>query len=128
MNAASKFGPVAEQEFENAADHEKPRLESWLETLPGLSDEHFFDVAKAAIFQSAVVASWSGNWNADHCRATAVYADAKRRHREAGHVDDCQGQTLYGRAHSMVMREQGYAPMPSGKCRCDLSGTAQVIR
>lgn len=124
MNPASKFGPVAEREFEGAADYEKQRLTEWLEKLLTLDDDEFFREAQSAIYHSAQVASWRGNWEAEHCRGTAVYADAKRRHREAGHAEDCRGETLYGKAHSKLMREHRYTPTASGECHCELGGAS----
>lgn len=124
MNPASKFGPVAEREFDGAADYEKQKLTEWLEKLPTLDDDEFFRVAQSAIYGSAQVASWRGNWEAEHCRATAVFSDAKRRHRETGHDEDCRGETLYGKAHSKLMREHRYTPSPAGECHCDLGGVS----
>lgn len=121
-NAASKFGPVAESEYDGACESEKARLDEWLGKLPALSDEDFHVTAKGAIYDSAQVASWRGNWEATHCKATAVFSDAKRRHRAAGHAEDCTGPTLYGKAHSELMREHRYTPTADGTCRCDLGG------
>jgi hypothetical protein len=119
-NPASPFGPVAEQEFAGTAEHHKADLANWLTILPGLDPQNFLTWAARAIHDSAQVSSWRGNWEHEHCKATAAYADANRRHREAGHTEDCTGDTLYSRAFARAWRDAGHRPSayPPRPCDC----------
>lgn len=119
-NAATAFGPVAEVEFDNAADCHKDELMRWLDALPGLSHEDFFWAAASAIANSALVARFRGNWEHEHCKATAAYNEAKRRHLAVGHTDNCTGDTIYSRAFAQAWREQGHDPSayPPRACDC----------
>jgi hypothetical protein len=119
-NPATRFGPVAEREYDGAADHAKAALTAWLEQLPTLPDDEFLTAAATAIHGSALVNSWRGNWEADHCKATAASAEAKRRHHAAGHTEDCTGDTLYSVAFARVWRSQGHSPdaYPPRPCDC----------
>ncbi len=119
-NPASRYGPVAEGEFEGAADAHRPALTAWLEALPSLSDEDFLDVATSAIYDSALVQRFRGNWEHDHCKASAAYAEAQQRHRAAGHTEHCTGDTLYSRAFLRAWRSAGNDPnaYPPRTCDC----------
>jgi hypothetical protein len=121
-NPASRYGPIAAQEFEGAGDAHKPRLSEWLDALPDLSDEDFFWQAASAIHDSAQANSFRGNWEHDHCKATAAHSESERRHQAAGHAKDCTGDTIYSRAFAQVWREQGHSPSayPSRPCGCGL--------
>lgn len=118
-NPASVYGLVAEREYAAAPDWDKPKLAEWLAYLPSLSDAAFLDHAAGAIYDSALANRFRGNWEGTHCRATAAYGEAKRRHLAAGHSEDCQGPTLYSNAHARIMREHGYSPSPDGTCTCN---------
>ncbi|MER7280527.1 hypothetical protein ABT369_39420 [Dactylosporangium sp. NPDC000244] len=120
MNPATRFGPVAEREFVSAADHAKPELTAWLEKLPGLSDDEFTAEAASAIHGSALVQRFKGNWEADHCKASAAFNEASRRHLAAGHTEDCTGDTLYSMAFLRTWRSQGHSPdaYPPRPCDC----------
>jgi hypothetical protein len=120
LNPASPYGPIAEQEFEMAADHHKEELEAWLNLLPELSDEDFFWRAASAIAGSALAERFKGNWNHEHCKATAAYTEARRRHVEDGHLEDCSGDTIYSQAFVQAWTEQGHDPdaYPPQPCNC----------
>lgn len=119
-NPASPFGPTAEREFVSAADAHKPALTLWLNDLPLLDDDLFAEAASSAIHGSALVNSFRGNWEHEHCKASAAYVEAERRHREAGHTGDCTGDTIYSRAFAQVWRGQGHDPSayPPRPCDC----------
>lgn len=119
-NPATRYGPVAEREFDGAADHAKAALTAWLEKLPTLSDDDFLGEAASAIHGSALVNRWRGNWDADHCKASATHAEAKQRHLAAGHDPACTGSNLYDRAFRQVWREQGHSAdaYPPRPCDC----------
>lgn len=119
-NPASRYGPIAEQEFDTAPDWSKPKLTAWLDALPSLDDEEFRQQAAMAIHDSALANSFRGNWNHDHCRATAAYSEAKARHLAAGHADDCTGDTIYSKAFAHVWRGQGHSrsAYPHQPCTC----------
>jgi hypothetical protein len=112
------IGVVALDEYRTAPDHAKPKLDAWFATLRDLSDEDFLREARSAIYSSAQVASWRGNWDAEHCKASACYHESCRRLVLAGHERDCRGVSLYSRAHSELMREHGYQPTADGECEC----------
>lgn len=116
---ADLVGPVAIREFEAAANHYKPGLIEWTHNLSTLEDDEFLAVAGSAIYGSALINSFRGNWEHEHFKATVCYVEAKRRHVAAGHAKDCRAETLYGRAHARVMRESGYQPRPPADCTCN---------
>lgn len=115
---ADMVGPVAVREFNAAADHYKPNLITWARNLATLDDNQFMDEAASAIYDSALTSSFRGNWEHEHFKATACFAEANRRHRSAGHDQGCQGETLYGRAHARVMEDNGHKPGRPGACTC----------
>ncbi len=119
-NPASPFGPIAEQEYDSVDDAHRPALDRWLDALPALPDDEFLHAAASAIHDSALAERFRGNWNHDHCRATAAFNDARRRHRAAGHADSCTGDTLYAEAHRKVWIEQGHSAdaYPPRPCDC----------
>lgn len=118
-NPASRYGPVAEGEFNGAADYAKPGLTAWLDKLPTLSDDDFIGEAASAIHSSALVANWRGNWEADHCKATAAHAEARQRHTAAGHGPACTGSNLYDQAFRQVWRSQGHSADAYSPRQCD---------
>lgn len=119
-NPAAHFGPIAEREFDSAKDCHKPDLTKWLDALSDLSDDEFFWQAASAIHGSALVNSFRGNWDHEHCKASAAHSESERRHRAAGHSEDCTGDTIYSRAFAQVWREQGHSPSayPPRPCDC----------
>lgn len=112
------FGPIAFREFDGSQDWAKPKLREWLDSLADLDDTEFLAEAGSAIHGSALAQSFKGNWEHEHCKATAAYREAKRRHLAAGHADDCYGDTIYSRAHANVMRSQGHTPIEPTPCSC----------
>lgn len=119
MNPATRYGPVAEREFEQAAAGHKEHLTRWLDALPDLPDEEFLGEAAAAIHASALANRWRGNWSHENCRASAAHNEAKRRHREAGHTDDCGGTNLYDDAFRQVWISQGHSADAYRPRACD---------
>lgn len=119
-NPATRYGPIAEREFDGAVEAHRPKLTEWLNALPDLSDDDFFWQAARAIHDSALVNSFRGNWEHDHCKATAAHNESERRHRAAGHTEDCTGDTIYSRAFAQVWREAGHGASvyPPRPCDC----------
>jgi hypothetical protein len=119
-NPATRYGPVAEREFEQAAVGHKEKLTRWLDALPGLNDDDFLAEAASAIHGSALTNSWRGNWAHEDCRASAAHNEAKRRHGAAGHAEGCTGSNLYDRAFAQVWRSQGHSAdaYPPRACDC----------
>ncbi len=119
-NPATRYGPVAEGEFASAKDCHKPDLAKWLDELHTLSDYDFFWQAAGAIHGSALVNSFRGNWDHEHCKASAAHNESERRHRAAGHSEDCTGDTIYSKAFAHVWREQGHSrdAYPPRPCDC----------
>jgi hypothetical protein len=111
-------GPVAANEFDNAADYYKPGLLDWTRKLQHLSDKDLFDECLRAIYGSALGNSFRGNWEHEHFKASACHHEAGRRHRAAGHSKDCLADTIYGRAHRQLMKEHGYSTQPPRGCTC----------
>lgn len=123
-DVADILGPIGAREFNTAPDHSKPKLIEWARTLRGLDDVTFLSEAASTIHGSALVNSFRGNWDHEHCKGSAVYHEANRRHLLAGHDADCRGETIYGRAFRYVWVGQGhnpatYRPMP---CTCSRQG------
>jgi hypothetical protein len=115
---ADILGPVGIGEYEGSPDWAKPKLRDWAESLATLSDDDFLGEAASAIHGSALLQSFRGNYEHEHCKATAAFKEAQRRHRAAGHADDCYGDTIYSRAHANVMRSQGHTPSDPSPCSC----------
>jgi hypothetical protein len=124
-NPATRFGPVAEREFDSAKDCHKPALTAWLEALPTLSDDDFFAATASAIHGSALANSFRGNWNHEYCKASAAHDEAERRHRAAGHSDNCNGDSIYSKAFAQVWRAQGHSrsAYPHRPCNCGANAT-----
>jgi hypothetical protein len=122
---AAKIGLVAVREFEGASEWAKARLAEWIDKLPGLTDDELLVEAERAIYDSALAARFRGNWDHDHCRASATHFVSRMRKVAAGHDEWCSGPSIYGRAHAAVMRSQGHTPMAEGTCTCDLPGGAK---
>ncbi len=123
-NPASPFGPVAEREFDNAPDHAKPKLAQWLDSLASLSDEDFTAEAASAIHGSALVNRWRGNWDHEHCKASAAHGESERRWKAAGHSEDCTGSTLYEVGFRRAWLSQGHSPdaYQIRPCDCGVEG------
>jgi len=121
IDLVSLVGPVAATEFEASEDCYKPGLLEWAGKLRDLDDAEFEAETSSAIYDSALVNSFRGNWNHEHFKATACFHEAQRRHVAAGHSEDCRGETIYGRAHSRLMRDHGYTPAAAGECRCEVT-------
>ena len=112
------LGPVGWGEYEASPDWAKPKLREWAERLGEMSDNVFLAEAASAIHGSALMQSFRGHYEHEHCKATACYKEAQRRHRRAGHAEDCHGDTIYARAHANVMRSQGHTPREPSRCSC----------
>lgn len=113
-----KIGAVAAREFEAAPEWAKADLLSWVDSLPGLTDEQFQMECQTAIYNSALAQRFRGNWEHDHCRASACYHESERRKAAAGHVQRCGADGVYGSAYRRVLAEQGYRPPEIGTCDC----------
>ncbi|GAA2623813.1 hypothetical protein GCM10010399_63870 [Dactylosporangium fulvum] len=118
-NPATRYGPVAEREFEQATDGHKEPLTRWLDALHALPDDDFTAEAASAIHGSALTNSWRGNWAHEDCRTSAAHADAKRRYEAAGHTRDCAGTNLYDRAFRQVWLSQGHSSTAYQPRTCD---------
>lgn len=123
-NPATRYGPTAEHEYDGAADHAKADLTAWLDKLSALDADEFVEHAMGAIHGSALVNNWRGNWDADHCKATAAYAEAKQRHLAGGHTEACTGDTLYSIAFARVWRSQGHSATAYPPRACDCGAVA----
>lgn len=110
-------GSVAACEYANSPESAKPKLRAWIERLADLSDDALFGEAGMAIHSSALTNSWRGNWNHEHCKASACYHESKRRLARDGHTERC-GPSIYSRAYADVARGQGYDWPDRSTCRC----------
>lgn len=111
-------GIVGYREFESAPAYAKEDLRRKLEALTQLDDEDFVNEAKSAIYDSALVSRFRGNWNHDHCYATACYHQSELRKVTAGHLKDCRARTLYARAYDEVTRQHGMQVRDYPPCAC----------
>lgn len=114
-------GPIGIDEFNAAREITKPELEEFIRGIRGISDDELFEAARRWIYESANMNRFSGRFNFEdvHCRATVCYYEAKRRHVEAGHSDDCVGDTIYGRAFIRVTKDElGHALRDPSPCSC----------
>lgn len=111
-------GIVGYGEFESAPEHAKEDLRRKLVALTQLDDEDFVEEAGSAIYNSALVSRFRGNWNHDHCYATACYHQSELRKAAAGHLDDCRARTLYSRAYDEVTRQHGMLVRDYPPCEC----------
>lgn len=111
-------GIVGYREFENAPEYAKEGLREKLVALTEMSDEDFVTAARGAIYGSASVSRFRGNWEADHCYATACYHQSELRKIAAGHLEDCRAQTLYSRAYDEVTSQHGMEVRDYPPCEC----------
>jgi hypothetical protein len=111
------------EEYGRAPDWAKPKIRIWAATLADMSDEYFVSHCAGRILDSAQVISFRGNWEGDHAKASACWAEAKRRYEAAGHVD-CEGDNLYVAAYNRAFRSQGYTPRPWNDCTCGVGNEA----
>lgn len=114
------IGATAAREYDAATASSKPALDSWIDRLRDRDDNDFMWEASSCILSSALVNSWRGNWEDDHCKASACHHEAQRRYRLAGHDDDCRGDTLYSRAFVEAWASQGHSrsAYPPKPCTC----------
>jgi hypothetical protein len=112
------IGQVAMGEYEAAPDWDKPKIEEWAAGLSALSDKDFVLECSSKIYDSALLQRFRGNHEGTHCRATACYTEAERRHREAGHAEDCRGSSLYSEGHNLALRTAGHATSEPYPCTC----------
>lgn len=117
-NLRDVIGAVGESEFHQALESTKPGLLELFGTLRDMPDDEFLRECEYRIWDSVNCNRFRGNYWAEHCRATACAHESRRRHRAAGHDEDCHGPTIYSRAHARLMRDHGYTPTPDGECHC----------
>lgn len=111
-------GHVGYREFEDSVEHAKDELRKKLIALTEMSDEDFVFEARSAIYDSALVSRFRGNWEADHCYATACYHQSELRKIAAGHLEDCRARTLYSRAYDEITRQHGMETREYPPCEC----------
>lgn len=111
-------GIVGYDEFENSPDWAKDELRRKLVALTQLDDEDFVREARGAIYNSALVNRFRGNWNHDHCYATACYHQSEQRRLAAGHLEECRARSLYAWAYDEVTREHGMEVRDYLPCEC----------
>lgn len=111
-------GIVGYGEFESAPEYTKEELRRKLVALTEMSDEDFVNEARSAIYDSALVTRFRGNWEADHCYATACYHQSELRKIAAGHLEDCRARTLYSQAYDEVTSQHGMEVRDYPPCEC----------
>lgn len=111
-------GIVGYHEFESAPEYAQAKLRERLVALTELDDDDFVSEARVAIYNSALVNRFRGNWNHDHCYATACYHQSELRRLAAGHLENCRAQTLYTRAYDEVTRQHGMQIREYPPCEC----------
>lgn len=112
------IGQVALQELEAAKPIYTESLIAWARTLSSLTDDELVNECESTIFESALAQSFRGNWEHAHCKASACYTEARRRHVATGHSEDCRGDTLYSRGYRRVVISQGHTPPSFVACTC----------
>lgn len=117
-NLAEKVGVVAAKEFEAAEDWAKPKLLEWIDKLPSLSDETFALECQRAIYDSALCQRFRGNWEHEHCRASACHHESRRRMVAVGHDRRCNGENIYTQAYASVLVNEGHQRPPQRECDC----------
>lgn len=121
------YGPTARREFEGARESEQPGLWTWaFETLPGMFDSVFVTVASRAIYDSANMGRFRGNFEDVHFKATACYRESERRQRLAHPDEDCRATSLYERAYNITVRDAGHSHMAAEVRPCTCSTDTQA--
>lgn len=118
-------GAVAAREYHDSPEWAKPKLREWVEKLPSLSDKDLLGETCSAIHGSALTNSWRGNWEHEHCKASACSHESRRRMVRDGHGEWC-GPSIYTRAYRDVTLGQGYDWPDDSTCRCKLSPAVVV--
>lgn len=109
-------GLVAAREFRAADECYYAELEEYAFNLPTLTDKRLYEITSAAIYISALVNSFRGNWEHEHFKASACFHESQRRHKLAGHSDTCSDD-IYTRAYDAVMKSQGHTPNAHPPCK-----------
>lgn len=112
-------GPIGYDEFENAPEWAKEALRAKLVELTTLSDDEFVEAAEHAIYESALVQRFRGNWEHHHCYATACCHQSELRRLAAGHAEECRDKTLYTEAYDNVVRAAGYPGLVRDPVPCE---------
>lgn len=112
-------GVVGYREFESASDYTKEKLRENLRRLVTLSDGEFIIRTEHAIYESARISRFRGNWDHIHCYTTACYHQSELRKVLAGHDAECHVETLYKTAFRNVTGRYGMFANEIGECSCD---------
>lgn len=114
----AEFGPIAAREFAAAPEWAKSELLEWMTGLRSMADADFLIETRSAIYDSANMGRFRGNFEHVHCKATVCYQESRRRLVRDRHDKDCRGPSIYSLAHAQLMRSHHYTPTPDGECHC----------
>jgi hypothetical protein len=108
---------VSMESYRRAADWDKPKILEWVPKLQEMSDEDFVTECTLRILDSAIMNGRRDAWGT-HARADICADEAMRRHRAAGHDDECRGENLYSEGYNQALKSQGHAVQPPTPCTC----------
>lgn len=114
------LGSVAMRHYRSSSQNNQAKIRTWAATLSGMTDEKFLTECALHIHESALTMRFSRmNFSDVHCRADACAEESDRRHRVAGHTEECRSLSLYQRAYNKVARDQGHGHL----VKWDVPGT-----
>lgn len=118
IEVIARLGVVCVREFDHALPRYQPDMVSYAASLPAMTDQELMVAAEDAIYTSALVTRFKGNWEHDHFKASACYSESERRAHAAGH-DGCARHSIYDRAYRRAFETgTGQRPGPVPACTC----------
>lgn len=118
-NMTDVLGPEAMNYFEEMSIMEREDIRSWALALRTLdADAFLMTVADALLERSKEPFERTLSFPTAHVIALVGYREAKRRHKQSGHGDLCEGDTLYSLALNTALEKMGEQPIGVSSCTC----------
>lgn len=118
VSLESLIGPGAMHDYEKATEFEQYRIRMWAPQLPKLTDVEFRDLCVDIVMAGAVSESRRLVDEEPYVKAAACIFEAQRRHGAAGHVKECEGDTLYKEGFNEAGRRFGLSVSEPMSCTC----------
>jgi hypothetical protein len=118
IEAIATLGPVCVREYDNALPRYRPDLVNYASALSKMTDQELMVAAEDAIYTSALVSRFKGNWEHDHFKASACYSESERRAAASGR-QGCVRHSIYDRAYRRAFESgTGQKPGQMPGCTC----------
>lgn len=114
------IGPGAMRDYAKATKLEQYRIQAWVPSLPGLTDEAFLDLCTNVVSEGVQADSRRSREYEPDIKASACVHEAHRRHVAVGHSPTCEGDDLYMEGFNRARVRHGFKPGSSIACTCGL--------